>query len=191
MFAICDICDLTMESSSVPVIRKRDIESGTAAEHARLVIEHTAVRNNPAPSINADTGPIYNYEGTTDTSIAVNPTEDNDVTTSIEYVEVYNSDNPRPVEYITKRSTVNMRHGFIRKVYLILGLQLLMTLGIASLIYVLSGNSIEAAFDFVVAHLWVLYSSLPIFAFVTVTFACYPQYVAMHSYDPNALFIGY
>ena len=83
-------------------------------------------------------------------------------------------------ETISGISTINVRHGFIRKVYSILFIQLAITVGIAAPFVLLDTSVIQ---PFISKNIWLLWVSLAVSFTTMIIFACFPS--LMRSYPIN------
>jgi FtsH-binding integral membrane protein len=83
-------------------------------------------------------------------------------------------------EMISGISTVNVRHGFIRKVYSILFIQLAITVGIAAPFVLLDSSVIR---PFIRENLWLMWVSLAVSFTTMIIFACFPS--LMRQYPLN------
>jgi protein lifeguard len=83
-------------------------------------------------------------------------------------------------EKLSGISPISVRHAFIRKVYSILFVQLLVTIGIATPFVVMDTDTIR---DFIGANIWLLWLSLAISFSCMIVFACCPS--TLRSYPLN------
>lgn len=87
-------------------------------------------------------------------------------------------------EMISGISSVNVRHGFIRKVYSILFIQLSITVAIAAPFVLLDSNVVQ---PFIAANLWLVWLSLALSLISMFTFACFPS--LMRKYPVNYIIL--
>ncbi len=80
-------------------------------------------------------------------------------------------------------SPINVRHGFIRKVYLLLFAQLLVTIAIATPFVV-----VDSSKNFVATNIWLLWTALALSFACMITFACCPS--TMRSFPMNYIVMG-
>ena len=83
-------------------------------------------------------------------------------------------------EMLTGLSSIDVRHGFIKKVYGILFVQLLITCAIASPFVLMDQSIIQ---PWVQANIWLLWVSLAVSFITMIIFACFPR--LMRSYPVN------
>ena len=83
-------------------------------------------------------------------------------------------------EMITGLSPINVRHGFIRKVYGILFMQLLITCAIAAPFVLMDQTVIQ---PWITSNIWLLWISLAVSFAAMIIFACFPS--LMRSYPLN------
>jgi FtsH-binding integral membrane protein len=96
---------------------------------------------------------------------------------------VYVYDGKQP---ITQGISVNVRHGFIRKVYSILFIQLLLTSAIAAPFVLLDQTVIR---NFVVANSWLMWLSLALSFTFMIIFACFPSLMRKYPLNYFILFL--
>jgi FtsH-binding integral membrane protein len=87
-------------------------------------------------------------------------------------------------EQLSGLSSINVRHGFIKKVYTILFTQLLITCAIAAPFVLLPTSTIQ---PFVSANIWLLWLSLAISITTMIVFACFPS--LMRQYPTNYIIL--
>ena len=102
--------------------------------------------------------------------------------TDLEYgAEVMNEKQP-----ISPLLSVNVRHGFIRKVYSILFVQLLMTSAIAAPFVLLDQEKVS---NFVVSNMWLMWLSLALSIAFMFIFACFPSLMRKYPLNYFILFL--
>lgn len=98
-------------------------------------------------------------------------------------VVVYSPEVPAAKDKLSGISPINVRHGFIRKVYTLLTIQLLVTVAIATPFVV-----VESSKDFVIANIWLMWTCLAVNFACLITFACCPS--TMRSFPLNYCIMG-
>ena len=83
-------------------------------------------------------------------------------------------------EMISGISSVNVRHGFVKKVYAILFIQLAITSGIAAPFVLMDTATIQ---PFIRSNIWLMWMSLAISVACMIIFACFPK--LMRTYPLN------
>jgi len=83
-------------------------------------------------------------------------------------------------------SSVNVRHGFIRKVYMILSLQLLITCGIAAPFVIMPKEKIQ---PFIQNNMWLMWVSLAVSITCMIIFACFPSLMRKYPINYIILFV--
>ncbi len=82
--------------------------------------------------------------------------------------------------------SVNVRHGFIRKVYTILFIQLLLTSAIAAPFVLLDQAKVS---NFVASNMWLMWMSLALSISFMVIFACFPSLMRKYPLNYFILFL--
>ena len=86
----------------------------------------------------------------------------------------------QPKEMLTGLSPINVRHGFIRKVYAILFVQLLITCAIAAPFVLMDQSVIQ---PWISTNFWLIWVSMAVSFATMIIFACFPS--LMRSYPLN------
>ena len=96
---------------------------------------------------------------------------------------IYVVDQKAPISSLL---SVDVRHGFVRKVYSILFVQLLLTSGIAAPFVLMDQSTITT---FVRANVWLLWTSLALSFTFMIIFACFPSLMRRYPWNYGILLL--